>query len=280
MGDHASSALSARQQGPTAGDWAKQFRAEGFAIVRQLFSADEIAELAAAFDRLYALGVSHGSSVRRGPLFFEIAEDANLGRILRYLQWPSYIDEVLDRIRLDTRMLAVVGPLIGEDLKQIINQLHWKPPGAAMTDFGLHQDITFRRPREAYRNAGETYVQTGIAIDPHRRDNGALLVYPGSHRLGELPLRREGRVLDTPLVADDLARVGLDPAGLIPIELDPGDVALWHLYTVHGSGANRSAIDRRFYINGYVRADNCDVGRRAFRRGQPVPLCNSGTDQP
>ena len=35
------------------------------------------------------------------------------------------------RMRRDPRWLAILAPLIGSDIKQIINQLHWKPPGAA-----------------------------------------------------------------------------------------------------------------------------------------------------
>ena len=54
--------------------------------------------------------------------------------------------------------------------------------------------------------------------------------------------------------------------------VDPGDVALWHLQTVHGSGPNRSAGDRRLYINGYVAAENADRGAWTFRNGKPCPL--------
>lgn len=249
----------------------RDFHSRGFAVVKGVFAADEVARVAAAFDRLYAQGLRHRRSYRHGNLFFRIAEDARLGRIVRYLQWPSYVDPVLDAIRLDPRMLAIVRPLIGPDVKQIINQLHWKPPGAAAVEFGYHQDIRFRRPRSAYRNPAESYVQTGLAIDPHRIDNGAMVLYPGSHRLGELALGN-GRVMETPLRPDDLIAVGLDPGAAVTLDLDPGDVALWHLYTVHGSGANHSAIDRRLYINGYVRADSCDRGAWTFRDGRPVPL--------
>jgi ectoine hydroxylase-related dioxygenase (phytanoyl-CoA dioxygenase family) len=168
-------------------------------------------------------------------------------------------------------MLEIVRPLLGSDIKQIINQMHWKPPGAAAVEFGFHQDIRFRRPRNAYRDAATSYVQTGIAVDPHRRENGAMVFYPGSHRLGELALP-DGRVMDTPLREDDLTRIGLDPARAVFVELDPGDVAFWNLYMVHGSGPNRATIDRRLYINGYVKAENCDRGAWTFRRGKPVPL--------
>jgi hypothetical protein len=39
---------------------------------------------------------------------------------------------------------------------------------------------------------------------------------------------------------------------------------------VHGSGKNVSTHRRRLYINGYVRAADCDRGEWAFRDGQPV----------
>jgi ectoine hydroxylase-related dioxygenase (phytanoyl-CoA dioxygenase family) len=249
----------------------RDYKRDGCAIVRKVFGPADLADLAAAFDRVWQEGLGHARSFRHGNVFFRVTEDRRLGRVLRYMQWPSYFDPVLDRFRKDSRMLSIIEPLIGPDVKQIINQLHWKPSGAAMAEFGYHQDIRFRRPRSAYRDPAASYMQTGIAIDPHRRENGAMLVYPGSHRMGELPLG-EDRVMHRPLQDEDLRRVGLDPAGARVLELEPGDVALWHLYTVHGSGPNRSTIDRRFYINGYIKASMCDRGEWAFRGGEPVAL--------
>ena len=55
-------------------------------------------------------------------------------------------------------------------------------------------------------------------------------------------------------------------------DLEPGDLALWSPYLVHGSGTNRARHRRRLYINGYVRAGDCDRGEWAFREGEPVPL--------
>ena len=59
---------------------------------------------------------------------------------------------------------------------------------------------------------------------------------------------------------------------VLDVILEPGDVAFWSPYLVHGSGANRSDHKRRLYINGYVRATDCDRGEWAFRGGQPVPF--------
>ncbi len=249
-----------------------QYRAEGYAVLRGVFGADEVATLAAAFDRQWQEGMAHGASFRHGNLFYRLGKDAALGKIVRLVQWPSYADPVLEGARRDPRWLPLLEPLIGRDIKQIINQLHWKPPGAAGAEFAFHQDARFRRPRAAYRNLATSYVQTGLAIDAHRAASGGMRVYPGSHRLGEKDLAGKAAVLDQAMADKRLTAAGLDPRKLVDLDLDPGDVAFWNVYTIHGSGPNATPGDRRFYLNGYVRAADCDRGEWAFRDGQPVPL--------
>jgi hypothetical protein len=78
--------------------------------------------------------------------------------------------------------------------------------------------------------------------------------------------------METEPNARALCRAGIDPDSGVVLELDPGDVALWNVSLVHGSGPNRSNSDRRLYINGYVTATNCDRGEWAFREGVSVPL--------
>jgi ectoine hydroxylase-related dioxygenase (phytanoyl-CoA dioxygenase family) len=143
-----------------------------------------------------------------------------------------------------------------------------------MVDFGYHQDIRSRRPRTAYRDPAGSYIQTGIAVDPHRRENGAMTFYSASHKLGELPLSPGVKIMDTEMTEDHVAKFGVTPDQRVDLELDPGDVGFWHLYAIHGSGPNTSAIDRRVYLNGYVTAANCDRGEWAFRGGEP---CRLGT---
>ncbi len=249
-----------------------QYRAEGYAVLRRVFDAAEVADMAAAFDRHWTEGMAHGRSFRHGNLLYRLGPDPKLGRIVRLVQWPSYGDPVLEAVRRDPRYLAILAPLIGTDIKQIINQLHWKPPGAGGAEFAFHQDVRFRRPASAYRNLATSYVQTGIAIDPHRAANGAMRIHPGSHRLGARPLAGPAPVLDQAMAEERLVAIGLDPAKLVVLDLDPGDVALWNVYTIHGSGPNLTAGDRRFYLNGYVRAADCDRGEWTFRDGAPCVL--------
>jgi len=251
----------------------ERYRRDGYAVVRGVFGAADVAAMAAAFDRIYAEGLGHPKSYRHGNVYYRVRTDPNIGRVIRLMQWPSYFDPVLARYRTDPRMFDIVAPLIGRDVKQIINQLHWKPPGAAQVEFGFHQDVRFRRPRSAYRDIATSYVQTGIAIDRHGVANGAMRIARGSQRLGEVTVGEHSRaVMDRALDGGELEPLGIAASDVVDIEMEPGDVALWNLFTVHGSGPNSSAGDRRFYLNGYIAADKCDRGEWAWRDGEPCAL--------
>jgi hypothetical protein len=71
---------------------------------------------------------------------------------------------------------------------------------------------------------------------------------------------------------EELRSAGLDPEAMVTCEMEPGDLLLWTLYTVHGSAPNVSQYDRRFMINSYVRAADSDRGEWAFRGGVSTPL--------
>ncbi len=243
---------------------------DGYAVVRGFFSADEVTEVAAATDQLYAEGVAHALCFRHGNLFYNVAREHGGGdALVRMVQWPSYHQPVLNAVRLDTRFADLLAPLIGIDLKQIINQVHWKAPGS-LGDFAWHQDSRFRRPASAYRNLATAYVQTGLAIDPHTPESGCMRLIPRSHLHGDLGMDCSQLVLGSAMNDAALQEVGLSSEDAVDLLLEPGDLALWSPYLVHGSGTNRSTHRRRLYINGYVRASDCDRGEWAFRAGEPV----------
>src|SRR5207237_9290285 len=109
-------------------------------------------------------------------------------------------------------------------------------------------------------------------IDPHTLGSGCMKLIPGSHLRGDLGMDSSKLVLGTAMSDDVLEQVGLSADDALDLLLEPGDLALWSPYLVHGSGTNRSDHKRRLYINGYVRADDCDRGEWAFRDGHPVPF--------
>jgi ectoine hydroxylase-related dioxygenase (phytanoyl-CoA dioxygenase family) len=243
---------------------------DGYAIVRGFFSRDETAELAEALDQLYDEGAAHGRCFRHGNLFYNVAREHGGGEpLVRMVQWPSYHQPVLNSVRVDARFSRLLEPLIGRDLKQIINQVHWKALGS-LGDFAWHQDSRFRRPASAYRNLATSYVQTGLAVDPHTPASGCMRFIPRSHLRGNLDMNQSKRVLGTAMIDAVLEQVGLSNEDALDLLLEPGDLALWSPYLVHGSGTNQSDHKRRLYINGYVRARDCDRGEWAFRNGEPV----------
>jgi ectoine hydroxylase-related dioxygenase (phytanoyl-CoA dioxygenase family) len=247
-----------------------QYWRDGYAVVRGFFDAAELREISAALDQLYAEGAAHGRCFRHGNLFYNVAREHEGGEpLVRMVQWPSYHQPVLDSVRLDTRFVDLLEPLIGRDLKQIINQVHWKAPGS-LGDFAWHQDSRFRRPAEAYRNLATAYVQTGLAIDRHTPESGCMRIIPGSHLRGDLDMNSSQKALGTAMSDGTLEAVEISATDAIDLLLEPGDLALWSPFLVHGSGKNVSQHRRRLYINGYVRAGECDRGEWAFRNGEPV----------
>ena len=249
-----------------------QYWRDGYAVVRGFFDPAELKEIGAALDQLYAEGAAHGRCFRHGNLFYNVAREREGSEpLVRMVQWPSYHQPVLDAVRLDTRFVDLLEPLIGSDLKQIINQVHWKAPGS-LGDFAWHQDSRFRRPASAYRNLATSYVQTGLAIDSHRPESGCMRIIPRSHLRGDLDMDSSQKALGTAMSDDALEAVGLSAADAIDLLIEPGDLALWSPYLVHGSGTNVSHHRRRLYINGYVRAGDCDRGEWAFRDCEPVPF--------
>ena len=50
--------------------YVEHYARNGYAIVRKLFSPDEVAAIGAAIDQVHAEGVAHGRSFRHGNLFY------------------------------------------------------------------------------------------------------------------------------------------------------------------------------------------------------------------
>jgi ectoine hydroxylase-related dioxygenase (phytanoyl-CoA dioxygenase family) len=245
------------------------FGEQGYHVACEIFDADEIARLREGYDYILELAartdLSEDSLTGKGRevhIHLQTPEPM-LGpeavRYLRKVQWPSLIHPAFEEIRNSAKFPALLEPLIGTSLKQYINQINFKIPGGDIS-FPWHQDI---RPTPAFRAQVNNYVQTIIVVDEATVDNGCLHVIPGSHKLGNLKVKRyaKGQIEDQ-----------VDVSTAVPCEAMPGDVVMFTSYTVHGSTPNTTDKPRRSYINGFVRASSCDVGKWAFREGKPVPI--------
>ena len=249
----------------------RHFREQGYAVARGVFGKEEAGDLRGWYDQIADLAKRDLPDAYRnapGPevhIHVQAPDDVSGGEAVRYLrkvQWPAMFHSGFERVRNDVRWPALLEPLLGTSLKQFINQINYKMPGGDI-EFPWHQDV---RPTPAFENQVHNYVQTIIAVDDATPENGCLHIVPGSHRKGDLKAQRyaEGQIESV---------VNVDEA--VPIEAEAGDVILFTSYTVHGSSPNRSQHPRRSYINGFVRAESCTVGKWAFLDGKPVPITSN-----
>src|SRR5215210_621946 len=163
-----------------------RFYDDGYLILEDLFSREEVAELAAA------LPASDGEAGERkvehaGSQF--VFGGSNGSCRLQRVVWaggcePSFLD-----CGRDVRLTAVVGQLLGSaTAEQLLNQLHAKYPNDGL-EFEPHQDSEHRRygtPEWRDVNGRGSYVQAVVAIDDSTPDNGPLIFYPRSGRRGHL----------------------------------------------------------------------------------------------
>jgi len=254
-------------------DYVDQYWDQGYAVLRGFLPRTALAELQAETRRLYAEGLKHPTTYRDRNLLFEILPDTFRGqRYLLQAHWIAWISPFFERLRRSEPYRRLLAPLLGDDIKQVAQQIHWKPPGAERTGFRFHQDLRFRERQDAFRDLMTSYITTGLAIDPATRENGCLRIIPESHKLGYLGLSDDGPLMKEVTEDGTLSAAGLDPGTIVDIELEPGDLVIWSLLTVHGSNINRSDKDRAFALSSYVQAANSDRGEWVFRAGESIAL--------
>ncbi|MFI2433411.1 phytanoyl-CoA dioxygenase family protein [Streptomyces sp. NPDC018693] len=242
----------------TGRDMVRQYRGDGFTVVRGMFGYDEIEAVRAEFAALHAGGAVPGHFEPR-------AGNDPLDRFPRVMQ-PHEISGLARGVLLDVRLREVVEVLLGEEVLAAQSMFYFKPPGARGQ--ALHQDNFYLRVEPG------TCVAAWIACDVIGRDNGGLEVVPGTHEMD----------LFCPETADaevSFAREYVPPpAGLsaVPVDMTPGDVLFFNGTLVHGSQPNRSARFRRSFIGHYVGASAERIGgyyRTLSMRGERVVLPES-----
>jgi hypothetical protein len=116
-----------------------------------------------------------------------------------------------------------------------------------------HQDST-------YWGLDKPDVTTAwIALSPATRESGCMKMWPGSHRMDQIP-HHDTLAAHNLLTRGQEIDVSVDEAEARYAELQPGELSLHHVRLVHGSAPNRSS-DRRIgvairYIAPYVRQVN------------------------
>lgn len=224
------------------------YRQQGYLIVRQLLSLEEVTTLCDRFD-------AHGRSGKPIPGWSPNDSPLTAGDALaRYprMMMPHRFDDLALRLLLDARLHDILATLLGDEPIAAQSMYYFKPPGAKGQAF--HQDDFYLKTRPA------SCLAAWMAIDPSLEENGGLYVVPGSHRLD----------LVCPEVADPQESFSPNlvrpPAGMsvVPANLAPGDVLFFGGNLIHGSLPNRSNHWRRSYICHYLAQSSSHVSEWYF----------------
>lgn len=234
-----------------------QYHHDGFLVRRNVFDADEIADIADSCDVLVDLVT--GSRTNTGRAFGSYVFDFDPERAV-IIKWEGDSDVVhglepfahlsprLEAWALDERLLDPARQALGAaDIELYTEKLNLKRPhhGGANP---LHQDYPYWI--KTADNAAEI-VTTMIFLDDSTIENGCLWVAPGSHTRGEWTARRTD---GDDFAGNELAGDVYADAEMSPVEVPAGSTVTFGPFLVHSSEPNRSDQGRRALLYSYQPA--------------------------
>ncbi|MEO7339203.1 MAG: phytanoyl-CoA dioxygenase family protein [Caldimonas sp.] len=158
-------------------------------------------------------------------------------------QKPHLLFTWLDALVRDARIVDAVESLLGPDLFCWSAQFFAKPAGDAAY-VSWHQDAT-------YWGLSTPDVATAwVALTPSTIESGCMRVVPGTHRA---QVAHQDRFDDANLLSrGQEVAVQVDPATVVDVELQTGEMSLHHVLLFHGSEPNRSTEPRIGFAIRYV----------------------------
>jgi len=158
-------------------------------------------------------------------------------------QKPHLLYTWLDRLVRDPRILDAVESLHGPNLLCWGAQFFAKPTGDAAY-VSWHQDATY------WGLSSHDVVTAWVALTPSTAQSGCVQVVPGTHHS---QVKHEDRFDDSNLLSrGQEVAVKVDPASVVDIELQPGEMSLHHVLLFHGSNPNRASWPRVGFAIRYV----------------------------
>ncbi len=226
------------------------FLNNGYLLMRGLFNLDEVNIIQERINSLknqaneLAKNLSDSEVhkiTHQGTQFVIQNIDAST-KIYRFV-WAGSAEADLLNLSRQNKLLTPVAQLLEtSQANHIINSVHPKFSGDGV-EYTIHQDIYHRRNYDPYWeniNGDRSYVACITAINPMTKENGPIMVIPGSQMQGEIASNQ--------LKYQDLTKA-------VPLLLEPGDTACMHQYLLHYSLPNESSNSRFTLINGFSYPD-------------------------
>ncbi len=232
------------------GDEVAAYRADGAAVLRGVVSADWIALMQSAVDRI--LNAPGDASVEYTPA-------GNPGRYYGdFFVWMRDAD--FRAFAFDSPLPSLAAQLLGSSrVSFFYDQLLVKEPGTREPT-PPHQDLPYWPLR------GADILSIWVPFDPVREDSGIVQYLQGSHRWGQMyapaafgqntgfqQIYEKAGFTPMPPMAELTAN-----ARVLSWELEPGDAVVHHPLTVHFSEGNTNLrLRRRALALRYLGDDAC-----------------------
>jgi ectoine hydroxylase-related dioxygenase (phytanoyl-CoA dioxygenase family) len=162
----------------------------------------------------------------------------------------------------NTKIIEIMSKLLNGEISGLQSQFFYMKPGTI--GFTPHQDNYFVQAEN------DAFASAWIALDDTAQSNGGLIVYPKSHLLGLLPVKKT-QIIDKSAQDPNAYRTQVElneSYHPINIEVPIGAVLFLHSCIVHGSNENKSADQwRHVLLNTYIRqGEHFRPGRDAKRK--------------
>lgn len=217
------------------------YNRDGFIVVEDVFSPDEVAELRAVTDDF--VEKSRQVSEHDNVYDLEPTHSASEPRVRR-IKTPHLHHDAYRRAVNHPGVLEVLKPLIGDAIKFDESKLNMKAAGYGSA-VEWHQDWAF------YPATNDDLCAVGIMLDDCAMENGPLLILPGSHQGPVYDHHADGRFCG----AIDGVNSGIDFSKAQPCLGRAGSISVHHVRAVHGSAPNVSDRMRRLFLLQYRAAD-------------------------
>ncbi len=227
-------------EGRLSADQIRFYEDEGYLVVREVFSPVEMALVSMEADRL----LERADLIDTANIRCRWQTHCDTGACL-FDTFDPFIDlaPLCAKLARDPRLLGLVSSLYGEEAFLFKDKLIFKRPGAGGHD--LHQDYI------AWPTFPKSFLTALVAIDAATVDNGCTEAFPGYHK--------DGYLSPADGMYHPLATEAVEEARCVPLELRPGDVAVFGCLTPHRSAPNRSAGWRRqLYLSYNAASDGGD----------------------
>ena len=221
------------------------FRENGYLVVENALSADEIEELRG--DTVAICRGAYGEVRGIQPHAPDESDDEVMRNYL-CIHFPHKLSETMEKYLAHPVMVDVLTKIIGPNVKSMQSMLFIKAAGKPGQAW--HQDEDFIPTRDRTLTGG------WIALDNAMIDNGCLWVLPGSHKGGILwEMKRQ----DDPRFdcTDESTGFPYRDEDAIPVEVPAGSIVFFNGYLLHRSLPNtRTAGYRRVLVNHYMSAES------------------------